>query len=430
VDSVRALRKARPIAALLAALTLICLAPPRTASADWQRGVAYTAYSANAYGAPASDASLARLAQDGNTDVAIVMTVYMANPNSVSVGTTSSTPTDAGVLHAMQTARTLGLRVTLKPQVDLLVGGWRGGIAPTDPAAWFDSYEATIDHYADLARQGGASMYVIGTEFKSMTRPLYTARWQQLIAGVRGRFPGRLTYAANWDEYQQVGFWRDLDYIGVDAYWPVATISDQPVSALLSTWGSRGYLASLQRTSALAGKPVLFTEIGYRSVVGATIHPGIWDSVAPYDAQEQANAYEAAYQALASQPWFAGLYWWSWPAALPPNGSNGDYTPTYKPAETVMRTWNAQLAAADAPAEPAPPDASAPAPVSSSPAAAPSVPAPLVSPAPAAPRKPVHHVKRSKKTARPHHKHSKRHTGKKRRRGCAGRAHSLRCRSR
>lgn len=422
MDCVRAPRKARLIAALLAGLTAACLALPRTASADWQRGVAYTAYSASAYGAPASDASLARLARDGNTDVAIVVTVYMAGPNSISVGATSSTPTDAGVLHAMQTARSLGLRVTLKPQVDLLVGGWRGGIAPTDPAAWFDSYEATIDHYADLARQGSASMYVIGTEFKSMTRPMYTARWQQLISGVRDRFDGRLTYAANWDEYQQVGFWGSLDYIGVDAYWPVATASDQPVSALFSAWGSRGYLASLQRESALAGKPVLFTEIGYRSVAGATIHPGIWDSVAPYDAQEQANAYEAAYEALASQPWFAGLYWWSWPAALPPNAWNGDYTPTYKPAESVMDSWNARLAAADAPAEPAPPTAPAPTPV---------VPAPPAAPAPAAPRKPVtSHAKRSKKTARKHHKRAGRHTRKKRRSGCARRGHSLRCRSR
>ena len=341
MDALRAPWEARLVAV---ALAVICLALPRAAHADWQRGVAYSAYTAGAYSAPASDASLARLAQDGNSDVSIVVTVYMPGRFSSTVGPAASTPTDASILHAMQTARSLGLRVALKPQIDLPLGGWRGAISPLDPAAWFSNYESTIDHYADLARQGGASLYEVGTELKSMSGPAYTARWQQLIADVRQRFPGQLTYAANYDEFQQIGFWRSLDYIGVDAYWPVASSSDQPISSLVSAWSSRGYIASLQRASAATGRPVLFTEVGYRSIVGATVHPGIWWSVADYDMQEQANAYEAVYEALASQPWFAGLYWWGWPAALPPNGWNGDYTPTFKPAESVMTSWNARLA--------------------------------------------------------------------------------------
>jgi hypothetical protein len=406
MNGVRAPRTARRVALALAGLAVACFAVPRAAQAEWQRGVAYTAYSANAYGASASDASLTRLAENGNSHVAIVVTVYMTDGTSTSVAATSSTPTDGAILHAMQTARSLGLRVTLKPQIDLLAGGWRGGIAPTDPAAWFDSYETTIDHYADLARQGGASMYEVGTELKTMSGPAYTARWQQLIDGVRERFGGRLTYAANWDEFQQVGFWRNLDYIGVDAYWPIASTSDQPVSALVSAWSSRGYIASLRHVSALNGKPVLFTEIGYRSVVGATIHPGIWDSVAAYDAQEQANAYEAAYEAFASQPWFAGLYWWSWPAALPANGWNGDYTPTFKPAESVMTSWNARLAAA-----PPPPAVAAPSPTVG------------VSAAPTP----------GKRVSGGHRRPARRHRGKKHRRvhrkrnGCARRSRSLRC---
>jgi hypothetical protein len=418
MDVARALLKARLVAVALAVLAAACLALPHSARADLLRGVDYTTYSANSYGTPASDASLARLAQDGNSDVAILVTQYQADPTSTVIARAATTPTDASLLHAMRTARALGLRVTLKPQVDFLSGGWRGGITPTDPAAWFSSYEQMIDHYADLAREGGASMYEVGTELKSMSRPVYTARWEQLIAGVRERFGGRLTYAANYDEFQQIGFWRSLDYIGVDAYWPVASVSDQPVSALLGAWSSRGYLASLGRASVLNGKPVLFTEVGYRSVVGATIHPGIWDSVAPYDAQEQANAYEAVYEALASQPWFAGLFWWSWPAALPANAWNGGYAPIFKPAESVMTTWNGRLAAGADPFVPAPAPAAGP-------GRAPEVQAPG-----RAPRKPVKHGKRTGRGARSHRRHAKRHHRKKRGTGCARRAHSLRCRTR
>ncbi len=152
MDGIRAPGRARLAAVALAGLLAACLAAPGAAHAEWQRGVAYTTYSAGAYAAPASDASLARLAQDGNSHVAIVVTRYMADPTSTAVAPTSSTPTDASLLHAMRTARALGLSVTLKPQVDLLTGGWRGGIAPSDPNAWFVSYEDTVDHYADLAR--------------------------------------------------------------------------------------------------------------------------------------------------------------------------------------------------------------------------------------------------------------------------------------
>src|SRR6185437_14398256 len=101
---------------------------------------------------------------------------------------------------------------------------------------------AMIDHYADLAGQGGATMLVIGTELKTMSGSAYTSRWEQIVASVRRRFAGRLTYAANWNEYQQVRFWGDLDYIGVDAYYPLSELPAPTVSQLLSAWTSRGYV--------------------------------------------------------------------------------------------------------------------------------------------------------------------------------------------
>ena len=81
MDGVRAPRRARLVA--VAGLAAVCLAQPHAARAELQRGVAYTTYSANTYGAAASDASLARLAGDGNSHVAIVVTRYMANPYSI-----------------------------------------------------------------------------------------------------------------------------------------------------------------------------------------------------------------------------------------------------------------------------------------------------------------------------------------------------------
>jgi hypothetical protein len=356
------------ITPLALAATVAALLVPAVAHADWQRGVDFTAYAASTYDTPPSDASLARAAASGNDAVSIVVTQYMQDATSSSIRANGATPTDASVLHAMHTARSLGMKVNLKPQVDLVSGAWVGTIAPADPTAWFAGYEAMIDHYADLAGEGGAGMLVLGTELKTMSGAAYTSRWEQIISGLRQRFAGKLTYAANWNEYRQVRFWGSLDYIGVDAYFPLSDAVAPSVSSLVSAWTSRGYVDGLRAESQAFGEQVLFTEIGYRSIVGAAILPNIWNSLVSYDMSEETNAYEAAFQAFAGRNWFAGMYWWSWPATLPANGWNGDYTPTFKAAEDVMRTWNAKLAGG-----PVPPPSAVPMP---SPTPQPTAPAP------------------------------------------------------
>ncbi|NIV43502.1 hypothetical protein GWN49_01190, partial [Candidatus Bathyarchaeota archaeon] len=58
------------------------------------------------------------------------------------------------------------------------------------------------------------------------------------------------------------------------------------------------------------------------------------------DLQEQADCYEAAFQALWDKSWFCGMYWWSWQTNPDVGGSeNGDYTPQNKPAQGVLTHW-------------------------------------------------------------------------------------------
>src|SRR3954454_24328157 len=95
-------------------LALVALAVPATAQADWQRGIDFTTYAASTYGTTASDASLARAAASGNDSVSIVVTQYMDNATSTTIRANGATPSDASILHAMATARSLGLKVNLK----------------------------------------------------------------------------------------------------------------------------------------------------------------------------------------------------------------------------------------------------------------------------------------------------------------------------
>jgi hypothetical protein len=320
----------------------VALALPAVARAEWQRGINLNTYTPNAYSS--SDASLSRAVSDGNDSVEIVTTWYSADPNSSTIAPDPArTPSDASILHTMQAAHALGMRVVLKPHVNIDTGSWRGGIHPLDVTAWFAGYQSFIDHYAELAAEGGADMFVVGTELKSMSGWGYASQWQSVIDSIKQRYSGKLTYAANYDEYKYVSFWSSLDYIGVDAYFSLAGTSDPTVASLLSAWTSKGDVADLQRASSLTAKPVLFTEIGYRSEPDTASHPGLWNGAAAYDMAAQANAYTAAFQAFAGKPWFAGMYWWNWPATLPTGGWNNDYPPIMKPAETVMATFNATL---------------------------------------------------------------------------------------
>ena len=43
-------------------------------------------------------------------------------------------------------------------------------------------------------------------------------QWLELIESLRGAYSGPLGYAANFDQYQDVGFWSQLDVVGINAY--------------------------------------------------------------------------------------------------------------------------------------------------------------------------------------------------------------------
>jgi hypothetical protein len=229
--------------------------------------------------------------------------------------------------------------------VDVRDGTFRGLIAPQDVSQWFASYGQMIEHYAELARAGGAHALVIGTELTSMS--VYTAGWRQLIEDARAAFAGRLTFAANWiDGARQVNFWPQLDYIGVDAYMPLASSEPNPTTdALTAAWCSstgHDYVRELGALHERYRKPVVFTEIGYERRLGTAASP--WGGAAgPFSAEPQQRAYEAAYRVWSGVPWLAGIYWWDWRAGGDEAGADS-YSPGGGAAQSTMRDWNTRPA--------------------------------------------------------------------------------------
>lgn len=106
--------------------------------------------------------------------------------------------------------------------------------------------------------------------------------WRTLIQKVRANYKGAISYAANFDNYQDVGFWDVLDIIGINAYFPLregfkCNNYECIVSECKNAWSKA--LMSVQNylDNHNLSQSVMFTELGYTTKKGCTIEP--WQSV-------------------------------------------------------------------------------------------------------------------------------------------------------
>jgi hypothetical protein len=299
-----------------------------------QQGINFAGWSRDAYSGPAAASSLRALAATGATWVSVVVEQYQESIASTNIFATNQTVSDAGIASIVEQAHALHLNVVLKPQIDVLSGAFRGTIGetftPAQWSTWFDSYRAFISHYATLAQRLGVQQFVVGTELTEAS--LHAPEWKSMISTIRSKFSGSLTYAANYgSEVESITWWDDLNYIGVDAYYPLD--SSEP------DYGWSTYLNQLAALAKQWGKPILLTEIGYRSVVGAASEPWNYSLTGSVDTTVQSSAYAAAFRAFASKRWFAGMYWWAWSPQLPNGPTDDGYSPQNKPAEKQLLAW-------------------------------------------------------------------------------------------
>ncbi len=233
-----------------------------------------------------------------------------------------------------------GIKVMMKPQIWVWRGEFTGNIAMDSEQNWQTlekSYKDFIMLYAQLAQEMKVPILCIGTELYTFVqkRPKY---WNQLIQKIRAVYKGKLTYAENWDQFVNVPFWNQLDYIGIDAYFPVSNSKTPTVDALRKGWQShKNKIKALQKT---VGKPILFTEFGYRSIHYTGKEP--WDSnrIEGYvDLNAQNNALTALHKEFWTEPWFVGGFLWKWYHNHDQVGGvdNNRFTIQNKPSEKIIK---------------------------------------------------------------------------------------------
>jgi len=311
---------------------------PARASATAVRGVALTEWSRDAYSSGSARSAITRISSLASTHLMILSTAYQDTRASSALEVDSSlTPSEASLRDAAAAAASEGLLLAIKPHVDVRDGTGRSLIDPDDPSRWFESYRQYLLRLADLAESVGAVQFVIGTELAATLK--HEDQWSRTISMVRSRFSGAITYAASWDEAALVPFWDEVDLVGIDAYFPITIRRDAGRFEILSGW--QLWLDRLERLHRRAGKPVLLTEIGYRSIDGAGMAPYDFRPEGRVDAAEQADLYWGAIQAFGDLDWVVGMYWWNVRPAGPIGADNTEYSPLGKPAEAeLMMSWS------------------------------------------------------------------------------------------
>jgi len=253
-----------------------------------------------------------------------------------------------GVVETIRLAKENNIKVMLKPQV-WMHSGWVGDMTfekEEDWKKWESEYTNFIMTFATIADSMNVEVFCIGTEFKlaAQKREKY---WRGLIRAVKKVYNGKLTYASNWDEYPLVPFWDELDFVGVDTYFPLVETKTPTVEELKKAW--QPILKKLRRFHQKTGKPIVFTEYGYMSIDGCA-HKN-WElehqrTTIPVNQQAQANAIEAVFEVFWKEDWWAGGFLWKW---YPNHNGEGqgrrakfraaDYTPQGKMAEDVLKKW-------------------------------------------------------------------------------------------
>ena len=274
--------------------------------------------------------------------VAIVPYTYMPSPfksQGLNIPKRLGSETDETVIYSLHRSKLLGFMTLLKPQI-WLSGSWTGEIAMTNNHDWqifLDKYERWILHYAFLAARYKVDVFSLGVEMTKVSMA-YPAFWTKLAAKVRFIYDGKITYSANWyQEFEAIKFWQDLDYVSINAYYPLS--QDNNPTKLDLKQAFETIFTKLDQVAKRHQKPLLFTEIGFRSSEAPWKSPHSSPQSSNYRPDHQVLCYEVVCEVLKNKT-YAGIYWWKWPSFLDYAQQHPlSFTPCGKEAENIIKNY-------------------------------------------------------------------------------------------
>ncbi len=258
---------------------------------------------------------------------------------------------------------------------------------------WYDNYTQFAVHFAQLSQQHHLPYFIIGDQLTNTavdtnrttvqsdpngidrgvpgeSFPTCSGRrdcgWRHVAHALRSptydtfnghtsqpgaSYTGKLIYAASWDgategatgsEFDHITWWDAIDYIGVDAFFPLTQNADVTVPDLANAWHGKGLdlqgngdiYGKLQKVATTFNRPVLFTAAGYVSAAGANGDPLGATSSSP-DPTEQLNDMQALSQVFSAAPFWQGVFWYT-DQPVPTRSSRSGYaTSSYWGGDTL-----------------------------------------------------------------------------------------------
>lgn len=302
----------------------------------------------NGYGSKKAEQALVHLKNMQSNAIAIVpysFSRYPKRPHPIPVAKRAGSENDESVIQSAEVAQSLGLSVILKPQIWVGRGMWTGDIEMSSDQDWesfFDQYGHWISHYAIMAEIYEWESLCIGTELVQTTLKR-DHNWRKLIRSLRSLYSGSMTYAANWgDEFEKTTFWDELDYIGLNCYYPLSQKDGASDKDLMK--GFRAVIDKIKKVHQRYQKPIVFTEIGFPSIEQPWKKPHEDWGDFEVNVAHQSRCYEVVFKSIQNQAWCKGILWWKYPSDLmDKRKKETGFTPHGKMAEGVVADWFDQL---------------------------------------------------------------------------------------
>ncbi len=233
--------------------------------------------------------------------------------------------------HGLEAAKSYNIQASLYPMLEIdnnkTIGTvWRGylnffGVTLKN---FFQQYTALLLELVDISLAAQTPYFYVGSELASLTHnSAARGHWEQLIFELRTKIQNsahssmNLSYAAHWEEYLTVPFWRQLDQIGINAYFPLtdhetARGIGRPPQTVIENNLSR-QLAQLERFANLQKRPLALSEFGLTRFDQTTARPWQQSPSEINDPNEQLTAYRALFNILKTQdPWLTSVNLWHW----------------------------------------------------------------------------------------------------------------------
>lgn len=310
------------------------------------KGMTEAGYTREVFNTAAVRDAIGQLHHDGVNWLSIQVAWYQKSNTSTTIAPNQKTPTDASVTSLIQLAHHQGMRVFLDPFVNSMQGsGWQALFHPRSVPAWFASFDHYLAHYAQLSQADHVDLLAIGDEFDTLDGvPAYEPYWAHAIQVARRYYRGPITYGADYPDYQNVTFWRFVNDVGIDAYFPLSQAANPTTAQLRTSWNAvANQIENWRLAAGLESKPFVVTELGYPSEDGADATPGTWYPQEPVNLALQQKLYLATFQSLWQRPWVKGIMWFWWANPSNPHWQGGPhdngYTPRGKPAFGVLKEY-------------------------------------------------------------------------------------------